>query len=244
MDELNIRFKEMRKSLRKSQKEIGDAIGLSNSGISNIESGLRSVTERHIKLLEAAFNINEHWLRTGEGSMIKEPSTAVDTLHEIIRSFDIEQLELMKDCLNMIIKEKESDKGSILNFQRTVTRPVYDLPASAGTGQFLDGYSYTNMEFPEYAVPPSSTFGVRIAGDSMEPEYFDDDIVFVRQQPTLENGDIGIFVLNGEGYLKQFEIMDDGYSLISLNSRYPDIHITEGCAIRIVGKVLGKWSAA
>ena len=84
MDELNIRFKEMRKSLGKSQKEIGDAIGLSNSGISNIESGLRSVTERHIKLLEAAFNINEHWFRTGEGSMIKEPSNAVDTLHELI----------------------------------------------------------------------------------------------------------------------------------------------------------------
>lgn len=242
MDELNIRFKEMRKSLRKSQKEIGDAIGLSNSGISNIESGLRSVTERHIKLLEAAFNINEHWLRTGEGSMIKEPSTAVDTLHEIIRSFDIEQLELMKDCLNMIIKEKESDKGSILNFQRMVTRPVYDLPASAGTGQFLDGYSYTNMEFPEYAVPPSSTFGVRIAGDSMEPEYHDQDIVFVKQQPILVNGDIGIFVLNGEGFLKKFEITPAGYCLVSLNDSYPNMQISEGCDFRIVGKVLGKWS--
>ncbi|WPK81999.1 LexA repressor [Eubacterium maltosivorans] len=242
MDELNIRFKEMRKSLGKSQKEIGDAIGLSNSGISNIESGLRSVTERHIKLLEAAFNINEHWFRTGEGSMIKEPSNAVDTLHELIRTFDIEQLELMKECLDMIIKEKESDKGSILNFQRTVTRPVYDLPASAGTGQFLDGYSYTNMEFPESVVPLNSTFGVRIAGDSMEPEYFDQDIVFVRQQPVLTDGDIGIFVLNGEGYLKQFEIMDDGYSLISLNNKYPDMRITEGCDFRIVGKVLGKWS--
>ena len=76
----------------------------------------------------------------------------------------------------------------------------------------------------------------------MEPEYFDQDIVFVRQQPVLTDGDIGIFVLNGEGYLKQFEIMDDGYSLISLNNKYPDMRITEGCDFRIVGKVLGKWS--
>lgn len=242
---MNERLKILRETLNLSQEEFGNRVGIkSRAHISSMEKGRRDIIDRTIRDICREYNVNEHWFRTGEGPMFKESSDSVDTLHEIIRSFDIEQLELMKECLGMIIKEKESDKGSILNFQRMVTRPVYDLPASAGTGQFLDGYSYTNMEFPESAVPPSSTFGVRIAGDSMEPEYFDQDIVFVRQQPTLENGDIGIFVLNGDGYLKQFEIMDDGYSLVSLNSKYPDIHITEGCAIRIVGKVLGKWSNA
>lgn len=233
---------QLRKSLSLSQSAFAEKIGLSQSGYSLIEKGKRDLNDRVLKLICNEFNVNESWLRNRDGPMFKEPSDSVDTLHELIRSFDIEQLKLMKACLDMIIKEKESDKGRILNFQRTVTRPVYDLPASAGTGQFLDGYRYTNMAFPESVVPLNSTFGVRIAGDSMEPEYFDQDIVFVRHQPVLADGDIGIFVLNGEGYLKQFEIMDDGYSLISLNNKYPDIRITEGCDFRIVGKVLGKWS--
>ena len=239
---MNERLRELRDHLGLSQKAFGDQVDIGQSTIAMFEKGQRSLRDIHIKRICTEFNVNEKWLRTGEGSMFKESSDSVDTLHEIIRSFDIEQLELMKDCLSMIIKEKESDKGSILNFQRTVTRPVYDLPASAGTGQFLDGYSYTNMEFPEYAVPPSSTFGVRIAGDSMEPEYHDQDIVFVKQQPILVNGDIGIFVLNGEGFLKKFEITPAGYCLVSLNDSYPDMRISDGCDFRIVGKVLGKWS--
>lgn len=70
MNDINLRFKELRKSLGKSQKEIGDAIGLSNSGISNIENGQRNVTDKHIKLLVSEFSINGHWLRTGEGEML------------------------------------------------------------------------------------------------------------------------------------------------------------------------------
>jgi transcriptional regulator with XRE-family HTH domain len=69
MDILNIRFKEIRKCLKISQKELGDKLGLSNSGISNIEKGIRSVTDKHIKLLSATYNISEQWLRSGEGDM-------------------------------------------------------------------------------------------------------------------------------------------------------------------------------
>lgn len=69
MNEINIRFKEMRKKLNLSQKQLGDSLGLSDSGISSIEKGTRNVTDKHIKLLVATFNINEEWLKTGEGTM-------------------------------------------------------------------------------------------------------------------------------------------------------------------------------
>ena len=116
---------QLRKSLSLSQSAFAEKIGLSQSGYSLIEKGKRDLNDRVLKLICNEFNVNESWIRNGDGPMFKEPSDSVDTLHEIIRSFDIEQLELMKECLDMIIKEKESDKGSILNFQRTVTRPVY-----------------------------------------------------------------------------------------------------------------------
>lgn len=66
MDSINERIKELRQSLHMSQEEFGKTIGLSKSGISNIESGARSVRDAHIKLICSSFNVSENWLRTGK----------------------------------------------------------------------------------------------------------------------------------------------------------------------------------
>ena len=66
-DSINQRVKELRLNLGLSQDDFGNAIGLSKSGISNIENGTRSVRETHIKLICSAFDVDETWLRSGEG---------------------------------------------------------------------------------------------------------------------------------------------------------------------------------
>ena len=68
---MNTRIKELRKALNKSQEDFGKILGLSKSGISEIEAGRRNVTEQHIIMLKncSDFNVNEVWLRTGEGDM-------------------------------------------------------------------------------------------------------------------------------------------------------------------------------
>lgn len=58
-------MKEIRKRLNLSQEEFGNRIGLSKSGISNIEKGTRNVTSKHIKLICTIFDVNESWLTTG-----------------------------------------------------------------------------------------------------------------------------------------------------------------------------------
>lgn len=69
MDKINIRFKQLRKACKKTQAEWGEILGLSPSGISEIESGRRSVTEKHLIMLSnwKERKINIDWLRTGEG---------------------------------------------------------------------------------------------------------------------------------------------------------------------------------
>ena len=49
-------------------------------------------------------------------------------------------------------------------------------------------------------LPEGTTFGVRISGDSMEPEFHDGQIAWVLQQESVANGEIGLFALNGEIY--------------------------------------------
>lgn len=66
--ELLTRLKYLRKKkLNMSQEEFGCKIGLSKSNISNIEIGRVELTDRNISMICKEFNVNEVWLRTGEG---------------------------------------------------------------------------------------------------------------------------------------------------------------------------------
>ena len=80
MDAINKRFKDLRKALNKSQEDMGKILGLSKSGVSNIENGQRNVTEQHFIMLKNWHekSINIDWLRTGEGEMFNDLSDEDD----------------------------------------------------------------------------------------------------------------------------------------------------------------------
>ena len=115
--------------------------------------------------------------------------------------------------------------------------PFYELPASAGHGVFLDSEAYEMVDVgPE--VPLNATFGVPVSGDSMEPNFHDGDAIWVQQQPDLENGEIGLFMLNGQAYVKQLGKDQNGLRLISTNKAYPPLVIDEDDTFRVFGKVV------
>jgi SOS-response transcriptional repressor LexA len=102
---------------------------------------------------------------------------------------------------------------------------LFYLPASAGPGEFLDSSDGFDMvPLPEDA-PKETDFMIRILGDSMEPQFLDGDIVYVKQQETVENGEIGIFGLEGRSYIKKFRSTPAGSFLVSLNPKYDPIPI-------------------
>lgn len=115
--------------------------------------------------------------------------------------------------------------------------PLYSLAVSAGTGQFLDGEDYEMVEVGA-EVPDGANFGVRVAGDSMEPEFHDGQTVWVRQQRSLMTGEIGIFLYDGNAYLKQLVALKDSMALHSLNPAYEDIVVSPELPLRVLGKVM------
>lgn len=134
-----------------------------------------------------------------------------------------------------------------------IDMPVYYLPVSAGTGMFLDEDDCEMIGFPRASVPSGAEFGLRIAGDSMEPVYRDGQIVWVQSCDTLRPGEVGIFVYDGEGYIKAYgeqepdepEAFTDSYGvirrqpvLISYNQKYAPRPVSPEAAFRIVGRVL------
>lgn len=139
-------------------------------------------------------------------------------------------LELEYDRMTQIVERQQRGWITYIN--------CYDLAVSAGTGEPLDSNGYTSkLEIPTERVPDHAHFCVRVNGDSMEPAYKDGDIVFVQRiDESVREGEIGIFSLNGEGYIKRL----GRHCLISLNPAYSPISFGEFDDLRCQGRVLGK----
>ena len=69
---MNYRLKELRNYLHLSQKNFGEKIGMKPNSISDLEKGKNKLTDVVIKSICREFNVNETWLRTGEGEMFVE----------------------------------------------------------------------------------------------------------------------------------------------------------------------------
>ncbi|MDL2294443.1 XRE family transcriptional regulator [Ruminococcaceae bacterium OttesenSCG-928-D13] len=119
------------------------------------------------------------------------------------------------------------------------TRPIrlYEVPASAGTGEFLDDGQYRMVDVGD-EVPQDATFGLPITGDSMEPRYISGQTAWVKKQETLENGEFGVFSLNGNSYIKKLEDLNGRVRLISLNNEYAPIKVMEADNLKVFGKVV------
>jgi len=115
---------------------------------------------------------------------------------------------------------------------------LYALPASAGTGAFIDSGQYEWIE-ADPSVPPTADFGVPVRGDSMYPRFADRQVVWVHEQPFVENGEIGIFFYEGDSYIKKYEQGPGGPLLVSINPEYKPIPITDMDSFTVYGKVVG-----
>ena len=154
----------------------------------------------------------------------------------LFSELNAEGKEKALDYIQLLVDSGKYQNATIIPFCRKIR--LFDIPASAGVGNFLDDDNFTEIEVGE-EVPETADFGIRISGDSMEPRFVNGQIVWVQKQDTLNNGEIGIFFLDGNAYCKKLQDDEKGLYLISLNSTYEPITITENQTFKIFGKVVG-----
>lgn len=134
---------------------------------------------------------------------------------------------------------KHTDK-TVLIPEKGISDFIYlDFPenaVSAGTGEYLTGSYTIKLRVPSTELTRQADYALRVSGDSMQPDYLDGDIVLVSADDQLRIGDVGIFILNNEGYIKEY----GGDRLISYNDKYRDIVFKDGDECRSCGKVIGK----
>lgn len=83
---MNERIIELRKSLNLSQTDFGKQIGISKSSVSDIEIGRISISERTIISICSKFNVNEEWLKSGNGNMFLEYDKKHDEFFSVFQN--------------------------------------------------------------------------------------------------------------------------------------------------------------
>ena len=132
------------------------------------------------------------------------------------------------------ILEPSFRPSSSIGDKRTVL--LYDLPVSAGPGVYLDDTTAEEIHIPHNEKTQLADFALRISGNSMEPKFHDGDVLLVQNTESVEVGELGVFILDGNGYFKKY----GGDCLISLNPEYGDILLKEYAEAVCCGRVVGK----
>lgn len=161
-----------------------------------------------LKLVADYLNATIDYLLTGKKECSSTANLTPDE-HELLQYFKklsdkskgivLGRAEQLAELETPVVKEPEPEQEPTIQIKHSYYR------VSAGTGFNLpEGDDWEMIDIPDTPEARRADFAITIKGNSMEPVYFDGDIVLVKQQPAVELGEIGIFNIENNGYIKKF----------------------------------------
>lgn len=225
-------LKEARVNKGYTQEELAKLIGKSKNVISNWERGDNKPDADTLFDLCDILNVDANYLLGWEDNQnlslsIKEQEHIKK--YRSLNSTDKETVDILVDRLCVREKEAEYDYAHAPKYI-----DLYPRLASAGTGQYL--FDDIPAEKIQVDWDSDADFAIGVSGDSMEPTYYDGDILLVMKQDSIRIGEIGIFIVDGNSYVKEYQ----KDRLVSHNDQYKDIEFTEYTEAKCVGKVVGQ----
>ncbi|MCJ0570784.1 XRE family transcriptional regulator [Enterococcus cecorum] len=204
-----------------SNDELADLVGVNRTTISRWRSGSRSPKMEKLSELAAIFKVLPQDFVEGN-SDYPDISYYYNLLDDLRKSKAF-------DYTKRLYTEQNTISDNVVPFPTTLN---LDAVVSAGTGEWQDGTLKEEVEYNGQI--PNHDYVVRVNGDSMQPLFEDNQILFIRKTHDVRDGQIIVCTLNNETYVKK--IM--GNRLVSLNKKYDDIQINEYDDFSVVGVVV------
>ena len=212
-----------------SNEALGELVGVNRTTVSRWRSGERSPKMAKLSEIADVFNVDA---RIFVGEM------PVPDIFTIYNQLAPPRQEKVYDFAERQLEDQ--NRGNVAHFPKKEKLPTIKNSASAANPTELV-YGDTVVEEEEFErVPSSADFAVPIIGDSMEPVIRNGQFVFVKEQPDVEDGEIAIVEIDGDGVTCK-EVYKDYESqtiiLRSINELYED-RVVSPEQIRIIGKVV------
>ncbi len=231
------RLQKIREERGLTVRQAAEALRLPYTTYNNYEKNSREPNGQLLCSIADFFGVSIDYLlgRTSENSRQNILPKEVCVLADKWKKLDDHGKKLVSMILEAECQRCTEQEPVIQVRTITIRSSIYQV--SAGTGFFLDeGDSWEEIQVPDSPEARRADFALTISGDSMEPIYHNGDIVLVKQAESVMIGEIGIFVVDGNGYIKKF----GGDRLISLNNAYSDIPLNSDHYFRCCGKVIGR----
>lgn len=266
MNTFGNRLKTLRKEKGYTQQDLSDILKITKSTVSMYENDNREPEFEKLEEIADLFNVNLDYLlgRSNQRnvfdytSKLEKKDILTPKEKEHIKKYralkDNGIKQIIDDLLELEykrIQEQDNADNAIyddngnritsfqgyLNFKYQSSQALYIDKVSAGLGFFPIDDDYQPIGSPF----TNADYAFQVDGDSMLPKYHNGDMIYVKKQSALYDGEIGVVVYNGKGYLKKYYKEDTDIYLVSLNEDYEDISITldEDTNFYIVGKVIG-----
>ena len=251
------RIKEARNALNMTQEELAKIIGVTKRAVANYENETSHPKEPVMYKMFDALQVDANYLfqdvvnipskvndvTFAEYDHIKKYRNLDDPgrVHvDTVLQWETDRMEQLSQT-EAQISELKSRPVTLVDFytlKPDSTRITeYFRSASAGDGIFILGNEVkARAIIPESSWIENTDYVIGVSGDSMKPDFEDGDNVMVSQHVPLHHGDVGIFIVNGNVYIKEYGETE----LISRNPDFPNIKISEYDNIVCMGKVLGK----
>ena len=217
------------------QKETG--IKMSKSHLSQYVNGKSSPDQHKLYLLAKTLNVSEAWL-LGYDVPKEDKKNNIPSIETIYNQLEKPRQTKVYNFAEQQLEEQ--NRGNVVHFPKKEKLPTIKNSASAANPTELV-YGDTVVEEEEFErVPSSADFAVPIIGDSMEPVIRNGQFVFVKEQPDVEDGEIAIVEIDGDGVTCKEVFKDyENQSIIlrSINELYED-RVVSPEQIRIIGKVV------
>lgn len=237
---LKDRIKEARINSHLTQEQLSSKLGIAKSTLAGYETGSREPSIEMVGKIMFALNVDANYLWQDECDFPIKVSYEEMKHIEKYRDLDSHGKKTVDFILNQetirLNQIKEASRTSSIESQNSagIHMCIYTYMqkiAAAGNGFYFDDIPTETLEAP---YMEGADFIIGVSGDSMEPTYSDGDLVYVEKRQVIETGEIGIFIVNGECFIKEAGEI----GLISHNKNYNMISGNEH--IICVGKVLGK----
>lgn len=232
------RIKEARKRAGLSQKDLAERLNVSPQLVSFWEKGKNSPNERAIYGLMKELGVDANYLYQDEMAETSRDKITAEEMGFIYRLRELNEKEknLVDGVINDLLDLQDNrEKGSAVSNISYLQKPFGYARPSAGSGNFISD-EMGEILVQDTPVARRADFVLQIDGKSMEPKLKDGDFVLVKKQDDVEDGEIGVWLVDENVYIKQRS--SDG--LHSLNPDYPDVELNENSSIYCYGKVIGK----
>lgn len=199
-----------------------------------------------LKLVADYLSVSIDYLLTGKekspsAELSEDEQELLDIFKELPEKQKIMVLERAKTLAELLGEQGENVQNGPYG-PKTIMTTINIAEVAAGAGistPFTIDNVFKPKEVPYDAVPEGTDCGVPINGDSMEPDYPNGCIVWVKLTKQIQDGDVIIATLNGEPYCKIYQ--PDG--LHSFNENYDIIRVSDSDNFDVFGKVIGCYKA-